>query len=422
MASWQIRSIVVALALLAFGFFAPADAQQKKDVKNVAVLDLQNRCGLSPDEIEYLTDAVLRGGVRKALPPERFLLMTKETMITLLEEQGSQLEQVCEEESCVLDVGRKIQAHYLVVGSCFKLQSGLHLAVKLYDTKVGNLLDQEEASGQNVERLSKDLEGAVNRMLTKWLVTKPTPSAQAGSGQMAGRVGAPQALEASTEGMVLIPGGTFSMGCVPGDVDCKDDEKPRHQVTLRSFWLDTHEVTQADYVRVMKNNPSMFQNCDKCPVEGVTWEDARAYCAKLGKRLPTEAEWEYAARGGKDGEVVYGTLDEIAWYAKNSSFKTHPVGELGPNDYGLYDMLGNVWEWCWDWYKEDYYANSPSEDPPGPKSGKGHVMRGGSWVNLAKVLRASNRHMIKPLLGYVPIVTVNSSLNVHVGFRCARDE
>jgi len=214
-----------------------------------------------------------------------------------------------------------------------------------------------------------------------------------------------------TEGMVLIPGGTFWMGCVPGDSEYSDDEKPRHQVTVDSFQMDTHEVTQAQYERVMGKNPSSFKNCSDCPVEQVSWDDARSYCSKVGKRLPTEAEWEYAARGGKDGEVRYGSLGDVAWYDGNSEKKTHPVGKKAPNGFGLYDMLGNVWEWCADWYDEGYYAKSPSKDPHGGESGADRVLRGGSWYDKPGFVRASNRNWFS-----------SDFWNDFIGFRCVRDQ
>ena len=226
----------------------------------------------------------------------------------------------------------------------------------------------------------------------------------------------PAATEATTpgpeapEGMVYIRGGTFWMGCVPWDWECDGDEKPRHEVTLDSFFMDAREVSQADYEKVMGNNPSEFKNCPDCPVEGVIWADACKYCQKNSARLPTEAEWEYAARGGKDGEVRYGDLEDIAWSSGQAEGKPHPVGQKLPNGYGLYDMLGNVWEWCSDWYGENFYRSTPVSNPRGPASGSFRVLRGGSWNYSSRILRASNRNRYSP---------INRPLNV--GFRCVRD-
>jgi len=233
--------------------------------------------------------------------------------------------------------------------------------------------------------------------------------------------------------MVTIPAGSFLMGAVPGDEDAYDDEKPRHEVKIsRPFRMMVYPVTQGLYEKVMGKNPSFFKGDGRRPVESVSWFDAVKFCNKLselagltpcyqiegesvhwdastnGYRLPTEAEWEYAARGGVDGEVRYGDLNDIAWWDENSGNKTHPVGEKEPNGYGLYDVLGNVWEWCWDWYDEDYYESSPRDNPRGPSSGEYRVLRGGSWWDGSpQVLRSSNRYRDAPDDGYDD-----------VGFRC----
>ena len=214
------------------------------------------------------------------------------------------------------------------------------------------------------------------------------------------------------EGMVPIPAGSFMMGCVPGDSECEDDEKPQHRVTVNSFYMEKYEVTQAQYEKVMVTNPSHFKDCGaNCPVESVSWNDAKAYCEKVGQRLPTEAEWEYAVRGGKDGEKFYSEVGRIAWYSSNSGSKTHPVGQMLVNGYGLYDMTGNVWEWCSDWYDKKYYSSNPTNNPQGPGSGKYRVLRGGGWSYTTGSLRASYRDRLTPANG------LNDG-----GFRCVRDK
>jgi formylglycine-generating enzyme required for sulfatase activity len=209
-----------------------------------------------------------------------------------------------------------------------------------------------------------------------------------------------------TEGMVHIPGGTFTMGCSPGDSECNNNEKPAKQVTVDSFYMDVYEVTQAQYERVMGTNPSSFKGCADCPVETVTWNGANNYCSKIGKRLPTEAQWEYAARGGTTGSR-YGS---VAWYSSNSGNKTHPVGQKQPNAFGLYDMLGNVWEWCQDWYDEKWYSRMPERNPVNSQNNSYRVLRGGCWDDDPWRVRASFRG------GVVPGGRGNIS-----GFRCSRD-
>jgi formylglycine-generating enzyme required for sulfatase activity len=180
--------------------------------------------------------------------------------------------------------------------------------------------------------------------------------------------------------------GSFQMGSTSGYVD----ERPVHRVEItQGFYIGKYEVTQAQWQAVMGSNPSKFKGNNR-PVENVSWEDAQAFISKLNQldreytyRLPTEAEWEYAARGGQQsrGYKYAGSnnLGSVAWYDDNSGNQTHEVGSKAPNELGLYDMCGNVWEWCADWYDEDYYRSSPRQDPRGPSRGSLKVVRGGSW-------------------------------------------
>jgi formylglycine-generating enzyme required for sulfatase activity len=216
---------------------------------------------------------------------------------------------------------------------------------------------------------------------------------------------------------VNIPAGSFMMGCSPGDTECHQEEKPAHRVVItQPFEMGRYQVTQADYEAVMAANPS-YSHGSNLPVEGVSWDDAQRFCKAFnGKRdgyhyrLPTEAEWEYAARAG-DSTCRYGPLVEIAWFHDNSGGKTHPVGEKNPNAFGLYDTLGNVWEWVEDWYGVDYYSQSQKSDPKGPDSGEYRVLRGGSWRGIVRGLaRVSSRYALKP-----------SVRSIVAGFRCARD-
>ena len=201
---------------------------------------------------------------------------------------------------------------------------------------------------------------------------------------------------------VLIPAGTFMMGS-PEDEVGRDDDETLHQVTIsKPFYLQTTQVTQRQREMVMGNSPSEYKGEDR-PVERVSWDDVQEYIQKLNElagdaryRLPTEAEWEYAARSGGKSEKWAGTsnessLGDYAWYGSNSEGKTHPVGQKKPNSLGIYDMIGNVWEYCSDWYEEKYYSESPRDNPLGPSSGSNRIRRGGSWFNPAFTARASDR-------------------------------
>lgn len=187
---------------------------------------------------------------------------------------------------------------------------------------------------------------------------------------------------------IWIPPGTFRMGCSPDDSECFDNEKPAHTVTLtRGFWIGQTPVTQEAYSKVMGSSPSAYHGA-QLPVEEVTWDDAKDYCERVKMRLPTEAEWEYAARGGTTG-ARYAALEHIAWYNANAASATHVVAQLQPNAFGPYDMLGNVREWVGDWYGP--YNAADAVDPKGPRTGQFRVGRGGSWYDSAQIARASSR-------------------------------
>ncbi len=216
--------------------------------------------------------------------------------------------------------------------------------------------------------------------------------------------------------MVFVEGGTFTMGATSeqGD-DADDDEKPTHSVTLSDYYIGETEVTQALWKAVMGSNPSYFKG-DNLPVENVSYDDVKTFTTKLNQktgktfRLPTEAEWEYAARGGgkSKGYKYSGSnnIDDVAWYEGNSNNKTHPAKTKRPNELGIYDMSGNVWEWCSDKYGA--YSSSSQTNPTGPSLGFYRVYRGGSWGYFAWYCRASNRNY--DFLSY---------LNIILGFRLA---
>lgn len=205
--------------------------------------------------------------------------------------------------------------------------------------------------------------------------------------------------------MILVPGGEFTMGLEGAN------NKAPHIVQLNPFYMDKYEVTQKAFEKVRGGNPSKFIGTD-LPVEQVTWLEANAYCNKIGKRLPTEAEWEKAARGGTTTLYYWGDQMDAAyaWFSDNSDGKIHPIGQKKPNNLGIFDMNGNVWEWIADWYGKSYYETSPKDNPKGPETGEDKVLRGGSWYSGSRHLTTSTRYWSPP-----------NTRNSNFGFRCATD-
>jgi len=282
---------------------------------------------------------------------------------------------------------------------------------------------REETGGQQVPWENGSIEGefyfnavSAGPSVTPVRPALPTPSPSGGT-QVAGG-GYPQASEIlktlrNSIGIefVLIPAGTFQMGS--NDSDVYESEKPVHTVRMtQPFYLGKYEVTQGQWQAVMGNNPSMFTGDPNRPVEQVSWDDVQAFIRRLNSRegaatyrLPTEAEWEYAVRAGTTTRWSFGDdasqLGRYAWYDGNAGRQTHPVGQLQPNPWGLYDMHGNVWEWVQDWYGQ--YASGTAENPEGPSSGADRVNRGGGWDSTARFCRAVHRSGDAPGFRFVSL-------------------
>ena len=204
--------------------------------------------------------------------------------------------------------------------------------------------------------------------------------------------------------LLYVPGGCYEMGCGSWAGKCQDDEKPVHTVCVDGFYIGRYEVTQGQWKKIMGNNPSESKKGDDYPVENVSWNDVQTFIKKLNRksgkkyRLPTEAEWEYAARSGGKNEKYAGggSVNLLAWYKDNSGEHTHKVGTKAPNGLGIYDMSGNVWEWCRDLYSENAYRQHQLKNPVYMKGGSGRVRRGGSWFSGARYCRSANRYFVSP--------------------------
>lgn len=212
------------------------------------------------------------------------------------------------------------------------------------------------------------------------------------------------------EGMIYVDSGEFTR---TSNTE-KKTEQSEHAVQLGSFLMDKTEVTQREYRHVMGKYASDYTGCMECPVENVSWFDATAYARKVGKRLPTEAEWEYAAQGGayaRTSQLYSGSndIEDVAWFLANTESK-QPVGKKQPNALGLYDMSGNVWEWCADWYHDDYFQIAGKSDPKGPEYGTEKVVRGGSWFSNDVFCTVNRRYKLKP-----------DYRDTNFGFRCVKD-
>jgi formylglycine-generating enzyme required for sulfatase activity len=280
----------------------------------------------------------------------------------------------------------------------------------------GELVVQDVPAGDHAVRVT-----APGKRAFEWQVNVAADRRATVEAKLANLAAATRVEQNPKDGLryVYIPPGRFMMGCSPGDGQCFDRERPAHEVTInKGFWLGQTQVTVGAYKRYTVSKGRRMPSAppfnsgwanENMPMVNVSWVDAQAYCKWAGGRLPTEAEWEYAARAGST-EARYGPIDEISWYSRNSGDRTHEVGRKRANAWGLFDMLGNVWEWVSDWYDENYYRDGPSTDPRGPEAGRYRLLRGATWCSLAFVARFSYRNWFGPGLR-----------SAFVGFRCARD-
>lgn len=362
---------------------------------------------------EALSGMVMTGIINGA----HFRVVERSELEKILKEQTFQISGAVNVETAKR-IGEIYAVDYLLFGSVAKFGSSIETDIRLVDTETGEAILAESASAPSESAVRQMVRELVRKIENRYQMktgraAAPPPRVQPGLRQP------PSSAAGSLEGMVLIPAGEFLMG--NGDTRAPYNEKPPHTVYVDAFYMDATEVTNRQYKAFLDAtghskprywNNSRFNQPDQ-PVVGVTWEDAMQYAAWAGKRLPTEAEWEYAARGGLNAmQYPWGSEDAKGRACYGQPFvsgKPCPVGSFSPNGYGLYDMAGNVAEWCSDWYRPDAYKDARSNNPTGPAKTSQKVIRGGSWYEDAYYIRCSARKGLGP-----------GTYSNAVGFRCVK--
>ena len=341
------------------------------------------------------------------------------------EEQKYQQSGVVEDKQ-IAEIGKANGAQKICVVQLTIRGSGLLVVARIVD------VERETASQSGREQVNNytgwlDVGSAVEKAITKILgISGTTPATNRPAISYGTGTDRSFTVNGVSFKMVFVKGGSMYLGCTSGSGSCESDESPSHNVTLSDYYMGETEVTQALWKAVMgyNNNPSNWQG-DRLPVEKVTWTDCDEFVSRLNSllaaqlpqgyrfALPSEAQWEYAARGGqKSSGSMYagsGNVGFVAWYYDNSGSRTHEVKLKAPNELGLYDMSGNVWEWCEDWYSSSWYSDNRNwTDPVNTYVGSNRVLRGGSWLSYASHCRVANRSNGSPSYRY------NSS-----GFRLA---
>lgn len=385
----------------------------KKDLK-VAILSIQSS-SVSKDNLDRVSDFIAQEVEKKSSTKVLFL----EDIRAMLQSEGLETLLGCYTDSCISRIGNVLGIDAVIVGGIGQLGNNYLFTLKMIDVLRNNVTSRQSVRVTgDMGRILDEIPTMVGKIVEKGAMNPPNTGA---SQESAARPGDTTARAPYRETLVWVKGGSFVMGSKSTEGEA--DESPPHTVQIHGFYMDKYEVTRAEYERTMGTNPSTAKGCDECPVDNVSWNDAQEFCAKEGKRLPTEAEWEYACRAGTSGQFAFGNTLSSDQANFNGKFpyggapsgqyreRAVPVGSYKANAWNLYDMHGNVAEWCLDWYDPSYYGNSERNDPLGPKEGKLKVVRGGSWSQKAASLRSSRR------AGYNPTMKLNT-----IGFRCVKPD
>ncbi|MDC7225206.1 MAG: SUMF1/EgtB/PvdO family nonheme iron enzyme [Spirochaetales bacterium] len=410
-----------------------------QDMVSVLQFKVENGGGISEFEASVLRDVF----ETELISSGKFRVIEKNELDTVIEEQKKSLSG-CVDDSCAIEIGRLALADKIITGKTSKFGSKYILTVKMIDIETGRSLKAENIKADELEKLLDSIDTLV-ALLTGTSIPVSTAAAEA----------------AFDDGYIFVEGGLFMMGSEEGE----NDEEPIHSVILSDFYISKYEVTVNEFSDFVKStgydntaattggsyisngrewvkkddadwrNPSIYQSGNH-PVVCISWYDAVEYCNWLSKknglqqvytlqfggyytcdwnkngyRLPTEAEWEYAARGGRksNGSKYSGSnnISDVAWYNRNSGNTTHPVGRKAPNELGIYDMSGNVWEWCWDRYGA--YSSESQNNPTGPSEGSYRENRGGAWITSSSDCRLAYRPYVTPI-----------ARNYEIGFRPVR--
>jgi len=422
--------LVLALLCACGSARAPARPSLPQPMKRLAVLEFTN-ADLSGDILDTLSDAV-RGGAIDALANSNVSIMTRESMKVMLKDMGIQ---ECHEGECEVETARSIHADYVVSGRIVRMEGSYVVTLKVHETEQANLLGTKEVMVDTQKAMMGEIREQGRRLVAETIKvragvspasTQPAVSPPVPAGRKSER--SVQAVRGCSSNQVAIPGGTFWMGSEDG----QDDEKPAHRVILSSYCMDKTEVTVAAYRACVQAGECELKeysqlcnwgeaDLEQHPLNCVDWNQAATYCAWKGGRLPTEAEWEFAARGSDGRRYPWGDeppTAQLCWNGKENDLGTGnrhdgtcPVGQYpsGASPFGVLDMAGNVWEWTADSYGS--YPKDAQRNPSrsGPDASP-RVFRGGGWFSDApSAVRAANRFGIGP--GYN---------NNDLGFRCAR--
>jgi formylglycine-generating enzyme required for sulfatase activity len=387
----------------------------KKDLK-VAILSIQSGT-VAKDNLERVSDFIAQEVEKKSTTKVLFL----EDIRAMLQSEGMETLLGCYTDSCISKIGNVLGIDAVIVGGLGQIGNNYLFTLKMIDVLRNNVMDRQNVRVTgDISRILDEIPAMVDKIVEKG-AAQPATASMAQENTAAQRPRDTTSRLPYREMLVWIPGGSFVMGSKSTGGEA--DESPPHTVRLHGFFMDKYEVTRDEYERVTGTNPSTAKGCGECPVDNVNWNDAQEFCVRTGKRLPTEAEWEYACRAGTATQFTYGNTltSEQANFngrfpyggAPNGPFRERavPVGSYKPNAWNLFDMHGNVAEWCLDWYDPAYYGNSEKDDPLGPREGKLKVVRGGSWSQKAASLRSARR------AGYNPTMRLNA-----IGFRCVKPD